>query len=137
MANSTRFQSTRTFLTFIGGFVALLFGIWYGHLVGDAGSEWAARRFAGWETTAQVLGFGATFLLVVLLGCGLGYGAAWIGSRFGLATGFDDEQDRKKAQKWGAQERRRRREADRSPAERRRVAERRRRLSKAAADRPR
>jgi hypothetical protein len=137
MANSTRFQSTRTFLTFTGGFVALLFGIWYGHLVGDASSEWAARRFAGWETTAQVLGFGATFLLVVLLGCGAGYGAAWIGSRFGLATGFDGEQDRKKALKWSAQERRRRREADRSPAERRRVAERRRRLGKAAADRPR
>jgi hypothetical protein len=123
---SIHFKSTRTFATFAGGLLAIIYGIWFGHLAGDACFDWTARRFAGWETPAQVAGFGATFLLVVLLGCALGCGLGWIGSLLGLATGFNAEQDRKRNQARGSKERARLRAADRKAAERRRIAKRRR-----------
>jgi hypothetical protein len=94
---SIHFKSTRTFATFVGGFLAIPYALWCGHLAGDRFRDWAARHGGGWETVAQVLGFGAALLILILLGCAIGHGVAWVGSLLGIATGFNPEQDRRKA----------------------------------------
>jgi hypothetical protein len=127
---SIHFKSTRTFATFVGGFLAIPYALWCGHLAGDFFRDWVVRHGGGWETAAQALGFGVGLLLLIPLGCSIGYGVAWVGSLLGIATGFNPEQDRRKAleakRRGHDRDRRHARTADLKAAKRRKIAKHRR-----------